>query len=247
MNRPLSELKDAPLEELLELVKTDQRVGLKNLIKRKEREKEREANLIKEYNERNVYELPYYEKGLLVAGIDEVGRGPLAGPVVSAVCILDPKKRILGLKDSKKLTAKAREELVLEIKEKAIAYSIQEVSEAVIDSINILNATKKAMLQALQTINPKPDVLLIDALTLDTPIFQKAIIHGDDLSNSIAAASILAKVYRDELMDEYSTLYPEYGFEKNKGYGTSEHMEALYSIGPCPIHRKSFLHLTNLE
>lgn len=188
-----------------------------------------------------------YEKELLnngvylIAGMDEAGRGPLAGPVTAACCIMDLTDIIDGVDDSKKLTEKKRELLFDRIKEKAICHSIINVDGNVIDEINILNATKKAMTEAVNSLFPFPQYLLVDAVKHDFGVPYKAIIHGDALSYSIAAASILAKVSRDRLMAEYAEKYPEYGFDKHKGYGTKAHIEAIKKYGPCPIHRMSFI------
>ena len=186
-----------------------------------------------------------------IAGIDEAGRGPLAGPVVAACCILPKDAVILYLNDSKKVTALRREAMLLEIKEKAIAYGIGIVDEKRIDEINILQADYEAMRIAVQKTSAMlqakgladaPGLLLNDAVTIPgVEIPQESIIKGDAKSVSIAAASILAKVTRDHLMEEYDALYPEYGFARNKGYGTKEHIEALKRLGPCPIHRRSFI------
>ncbi len=186
-----------------------------------------------------------------IAGIDEAGRGPLAGPVVAACCILPKDAVILYLNDSKKVTALRREAMLPEIKEKAIAYGIGIVEEKRIDEINILQADYEAMRIALQQTSAMlqakgladaPGLLLNDAVTIPgVDIPQESIIKGDAKSVSIAAASILAKVTRDHLMEEYDALYPEYGFARNKGYGTKEHIEALKRLGPCPIHRRSFI------
>ena len=186
-----------------------------------------------------------------IAGIDEAGRGPLAGPVVAACCILPKDAVILYLNDSKKVTALRREAMLPEIKEKAIAYGIGIVEEKRIDEINILQADYEAMRIALQQTSDMlrakgladaPGLLLNDAVTIPgVDIPQESIIKGDAKSVSIAAASILAKVTRDHLMEEYDALYPEYGFARNKGYGTKEHIEALKRLGPCPIHRRSFI------
>ena len=186
-----------------------------------------------------------------IAGIDEAGRGPLAGPVVAACCILPKDAVILYLNDSKKVTALRREAMLPEIKEKAIAYGIGIVEEKRIDEINILQADYEAMRIALQQTNAMlqakgltdaPGLLLNDAVTIPgVDIPQESIIKGDAKSVSIAAASILAKVTRDHLMEEYDAQYPEYGFARNKGYGTKEHIEALKRLGPCPIHRRSFI------
>lgn len=179
-----------------------------------------------------------------IAGIDEVGRGPLAGPVVCACVIMNLDKLIMGVNDSKKLTEKTRENLYDKIIENAVAYSIKQVDEETIDSINILNATKKCMADAVNDLKVKPQTLLVDALiipNIDENIKQVSIIHGDATSYNIACASILAKVYRDRLMVELDKDYPEYNFKKNKGYGTAEHINALKKFGPCRLHRKSFI------
>lgn len=178
----------------------------------------------------------------LIAGVDEVGRGCLAGPVVAAACILDPSGPVPpGLNDSKKLKEPLRREIAARLKETVVNFAIAEVSPAEIDQINILEATKLAMLKAIRQLQPAADFLLIDAVSLrQSAIPQKAIIKGDSISYSIAAASVLAKVYRDDLMREYDRLYPEYGFASHKGYGSASHFAALRRLGPCPIHRKTF-------
>ena len=188
------------------------------------------------------YENKYKDLGL-VAGIDEAGRGPLAGPVAVACVImpLDSDKIIEGINDSKKLTEKKRNLLFEEIKKVAIDYSIVLVDEKTIDEINILNATKLGMKNALNGLKNKPYCVLVDAVKIDTDIKQENIIHGDALSYNIAAASILAKVTRDKLMEEYAKKYPEYCFEKHKGYGTKLHIEMLKKYGKCDIHRDSFI------
>lgn len=177
-----------------------------------------------------------------ICGIDEAGRGPLAGPVVAGAAILPVDCEILFLNDSKKLSEKRREELFLEIKEKAVAWSVGIVGPDVIDEINILQATYEAMRQAIAGLSVQPDILLNDAVTIPgVAINQVPIIKGDAKSVSIAAASILAKVTRDHMMAEYDTLFPEYGFAKHKGYGTAVHIAAIRQFGPCPIHRRSFI------
>ena len=176
-----------------------------------------------------------------VAGVDEVGRGPLAGPVVTAAVIMPLDDVIEGIDDSKKLSPKKREKLYDEILKKAIAVSVQEVSEKVIDEINILNATKLCMKNSVEGLAVKPDVVLVDAVKLDADVKCVPIIKGDAKSYSIGAASIVAKVYRDRLMARYGETYKGYGFERNMGYGTKEHIEKLKEIGPCPIHRKTFI------
>lgn len=205
-----------------------------------------EEQLKEKYEALSEYEKQYWNNGkVLVAGIDEAGRGPLAGPVVAAACILDPDTPILGLDDSKKLTEKKREALYTEIMEKAVAYSIIRVEADVIDEVNILNATKGAMrscVEELKKLGKTPDVLLIDAVNLDgTGVDVVPIIKGDAKSNSIAAASVLAKVTRDHIMMDYDNEYPGYGFGKHKGYGTKDHYAAIREQGMTPIHRRTFL------
>jgi len=177
-----------------------------------------------------------------IAGVDEVGRGCLAGAVVAAACILDLTKPLpAGLNDSKKLSEKKRRRIDEELRASVIAFSIAEVQADEIDRINILQATKKAMRLAIEKLSPGADFLLIDALQLkEINLPQKAIIKGDAISASIAAASILAKTYRDDLMQEMCRIYPQYGFSKHVGYGTRAHFEALRQHGACPLHRKSF-------
>ena len=199
----------------------------------------------KEYNleEKKKFENELYLNGYkLIGGVDEVGRGPLAGPVVCAAVILPENCEIVGIDDSKKLTEKKRNELFDKIKEEAIAYNIEFVSEKEIDELNILNATKICMEKAINNLQVKPDIMLIDAVTgLKITCESKSIIKGDSVSYSIGAASILAKVTRDRYMESLDDKYPEYGFKKHKGYGTKQHMDKLREIGPCEIHRRSFI------
>lgn len=179
-----------------------------------------------------------------ICGIDEVGRGPLAGPVVACAVILPKEAYYRYLNDSKKVTQKRREKLYDEITNEAVAYSLGVVSPQIIDEINILQATYKAMQEAISGLSVKPDKILVDAVHIpDISIPQVSIVKGDAKSVSIAAASIVAKVYRDRMMADYDKLYPEYCFAKNKGYGTKAHMEALRTIGISPIHRKTFVHI----
>ena len=194
------------------------------------------------------YENALYENGnengsvKYIAGVDEVGRGPLAGPVVTAAVILPKDFNILGVNDSKQLTEKRREALYKEITEAAVAWSVGLRDNRVIDDINILNATKEAMKDAVDSLKIKPDHVLVDALVIPgVSIPQTGIIKGDANSVSIAAASIIAKVTRDHMMVEYAKHYPDYAFEKNKGYGTKAHYEGLDRAGASPIHRMSFL------
>ncbi len=216
----------------------------KQLAKLKEKEAKAAAKLAKELERTEslmVFEHKFEEYGL-IAGIDEVGRGPLAGPVMAGAVILPKDHPILYLNDSKKLTEKKREELYEVIMKEAVAVGIGVSSEQRIDEINILNATYEAMRQAIGKLDPQPDVLLNDAVKIPgVAIRQVPIIKGDAKSVSIAAASIIAKVTRDRLMVEYDSIYPGYGFAKNKGYGTAEHIAAIKEMGPCPIHRRSFI------
>ena len=195
-------------------------------------------------DEKLQYERALLAKGLqYIAGVDEVGRGPLAGPVVCAAVImpLDEGSIIVGVDDSKKLSAKKRETLAEEIKNKALAYTIVEVSEKEIDEINILEATKLGMKKALEALEIEPQAVLTDGnMTLDITYPQRSVIGGDALSYSIGAASIIAKVYRDKMMDEYAKEYPQYAFDSNKGYGTAAHIQAIKEYGLCPIHRRTF-------
>jgi len=183
----------------------------------------------------------------LVAGCDEVGRGALLGPLYAAAVILDPAKRIRGVDDCKKLDPCRRESLALEISEKALAFKIVSLAAAEVDALNVYEASKQGMIRAVLALNPAPDFILTDAMPLEGwtgtapfPIPHRAVVHGDALSVSIAAASILAKVARDAHLCELDHLYPQYGLAKNKGYGTRHHLEALAAYGPCPEHRKTY-------
>ncbi len=204
-------------------------------IKYDDKEKERLFKM-------TAYERTCYEKGFkLIAGVDEVGRGPLAGPVVAAAVILGEGVLIPGVNDSKKLSAEKREYLYSEIMSKALCCSIGIVDEKIIDEINILNATYLAMKKALEGLSQKPEYILLDAVTLkDIDIPQKGIIKGDSLSLTIAAASIIAKVERDRIISGYDEIYPHFSFSKHKGYGTSEHIDCIKKYGLLPIHRRSF-------
>ena len=175
-----------------------------------------------------------------IAGIDEAGRGALFGPVVAAAVILNPKRRIVGLDDSKKLAAERRTELAARIREHALAWAVAEVDAQRIDAWNIYQASRQAMTAAFQQLSTVPDYLLIDAMQLDVLIEQKSLIKGDARSISIATASILAKTHRDARMEEWDAVYPQYGLAQHKGYATPEHLEALRQHGPSPLHRYSF-------
>lgn len=220
----------------------DQRSGVVKLIQKYQKIKEayKEELLRTEHMKEFEYKYSEYTN---ICGIDEVGRGPLAGPVVAGAVILPKEINILYLNDSKQLSAKWREKLYDILMENSIAVGIGMVSSAKIDEINILQATYEAMRIAISNLNVKPDVLLNDAVHIPkVSIKQVGIIKGDCKSVSIAAASIVAKVTRDRMMIEYDKLFPEYGFSRNKGYGSSEHIKALKQYGPCPIHRESFIH-----
>ena len=190
-------------------------------------------------------EREYAARGLrAVAGVDEVGRGPLAGPVVCAAVImpLEEALRVPGVNDSKKLSPKKREQLAERIRAVARAYAVEEVSAAVIDEINILQATRLGMKRAVEKLSPPADMVLTDGnMTLDIALPQRSVVKGDALVYSIGAASILAKVYRDALMRDYAAQYPEYAFERNAGYGTAQHIRAIREVGICPIHRRTFV------
>jgi ribonuclease HII len=194
------------------------------------------------YKDNQFYEFQARLAGYsFVAGIDEAGRGPLAGPVVASAVILPEDIVLLGVRDSKKMSERAREEAFSLIESKAIGISLAVVSPQEIDKINILQATRKAMKEVALTLDPQPDYLLIDGIyPVDLSIHQRCIIKGDDLSLSISAASVLAKVYRDRIMCSYHSLYPHYGFSSNKGYGTPGHIKAITRYGPCHIHRLTF-------
>ncbi len=239
------EYKEATIDVLPDFIQeyiSDGRPGVSKLIGQAQKRMEKlriEKERIEKLKE---FEYKYWEKYDYVGGIDEVGRGPLAGPVVTACVVLPKDCDILYINDSKKLSATKREELYEEIMEKALSVSIGVVSEARIDEINILQATYEAMRQAINDSKVQPQVMLNDAVTIpgiDIP--QVPIIKGDAKSISIGAASIIAKVTRDRMMVEYDSIYPEYHFASNKGYGSAEHIEALKEYGPCPIHRRTFI------
>lgn len=237
----LKEVSPEKLPEYIALYRDDTRKGVQDFLKAQEnRLKKYEAELLR------IEELCSFEKKYsdytYICGVDEVGRGPLAGPVVAGAVILPKDCRILYINDSKKLSAKKREELSREIHEQAIAIGIGLSTQERIDEINILQATYEAMRKAIDSLSVTPSLLLNDAVTIPkVDIPQVAIVKGDARSISIGAASIVAKVYRDKMMEEYDSMYPGYGFASNKGYGSKEHIEALRSLGPCPLHRRSFL------
>lgn len=230
-------------EEMIKSLQGDNRSGVKSILNKlrkqiecRQREMDRIVSLKK-------YENMYLKKGAkYIAGIDEVGRGPLAGPVYASAVIFPASCLIEGINDSKKLTPQKRKSLYHIIKENALSCATGCCDEKVIDSINILNATYEAMRQAISKLSIRPHVLLVDGVRVPgTDIFQVPIIKGDSLSFSISAASIIAKVERDEYMESLDDDYPVYNFKSNKGYGTKEHMDAIKKFGPCPLHRKTFI------
>lgn len=228
---------------IIKLLENDKRTGVHKLAKKYRGLLEKEKNKKDKWQNMNCHINELLNDGYkLIAGIDEAGRGPLAGPVVAAAVILNPEKAIYGLDDSKKLSEKKREELYDIIKEDALYVGVGIVDNNIIDQHNILQATFKAMKAAIDDMNQQADYVLVDG-NREIPelqIRQKAIIDGDSLVNSIAAASIIAKVTRDRIIDDYDKLYPQYGFKSNKGYGTKEHIDALKEHGSTPIHRLSF-------
>ena len=238
------ELKNTPDEEMAGFISTyeaDERGGVIKLVEQAKKRAEKLAQEKQRIWELGKFEREYEQFGY-VCGIDEVGRGPLAGPVVASAVILPKDCDILYINDSKKLSAAKREELYNVIMEKAVAVGIGMVGPGRIDEINILQATYGAMREAISNLQVAPDILLNDAVTIPgVTVRQVPIIKGDAKSISIGAASIIAKVTRDRLMEEYDALYPEYGFASNKGYGSKDHIVAIKKYGPCPIHRLSFI------
>jgi len=230
------------VDKKIEKFKFDKRASVQKIIEQYRKKYNKFLEELKRIDLISYYENEYYKNGVnFIAGIDEVGRGPLAGPVVAAAVILPKNCHILGIDDSKKLSEKKRNELFIEISEKAVSIGIGMISNIVIDEINILQATYEAMRIAVSKLTVVPERLLVDAVTIPgVSIPQKGIVKGDSRSISIAAASIIAKVERDAMMTKYSEVYGEYHFEKNKGYGSKEHIEAIKKSGLSPIHRKSF-------
>ncbi|MBQ9927850.1 MAG: ribonuclease HII [Lachnospiraceae bacterium] len=248
MEQKISEIKNnlqaadfSRLPELIKMYESDERSGVQNLlVKARKRIADYEKEVART-EQMKTYEKEYASYAY-ICGIDEVGRGPLAGPVVAGAVILPKDCDILYLNDSKQLSEKKREELYDVIMEKAVSVGLGYVAPERIDEINILQATYEAMREAISKLSPQPDLLLNDAVTIPkVAIKQVPIIKGDAKSISIAAASIVAKVTRDRLMVDYDSIFPEYGFASNKGYGAAVHLEALRKYGPTPIHRKSFI------
>lgn len=249
MSKAIAQIK-AELEEalpeqrksLLEEYASDERKGVQNLIEKYHKQEVAMQKELARLEQMRFFEKKYQSDFGYICGIDEAGRGPLAGPVVAGACILPKDCEILYLNDSKKLSASKRELLYDEICDKAIAYGVGIVSAQRIDEINILQATYEAMQQAIDKMDITPDLLLVDAVTVpNVSMKQVGIVKGDAKSVSIAAASILAKVTRDRIMTEFDEVYPEYGFAKHKGYGSATHIETIKKIGPCPLHRETFI------
>ena len=229
---------DHPLFEELIL---DGRAGVQAAISKRKRELQKQVDEDLRLEKMLAYEKELYTQGIhLIAGVDEVGRGPLAGPVVAAAVILPKACKIPGLNDSKKIPKSKHKEIYEAVLQEAIAISIGVKDNHVIDQVNIYEATKLAMMEAIGQLEPQPQHLLIDAMKLDLPISQTSIIKGDANSLSIAAASIVAKVTRDQMMEEFDKEYPGYDFAQNAGYGTAKHLAGLDKLGVTPIHRRSF-------
>lgn len=228
-------------KKLVQTLRLDERKGVQRILDKWERLQEKEQLLHKKFLEMTSFEEDLRQQGFqFIAGIDEAGRGPLAGPVVAAAVILPKDFYLPGIDDSKKLTEQKREDYYERIKMEAISVGVGIIDAAEIDRINILEAAKKAMLEAVTQLAPKPDYLLVDAVKLETPYPSDSLIKGDARSITIASASIIAKVTRDRMMKEISRKYPDYGFSSNMGYGTAAHLEAIKRYGVTPYHRKTF-------
>ncbi|WP_271004219.1 ribonuclease HII [Listeria seeligeri] len=228
-------------DSVFQLYLQDERKGVQKLLISLQKKWEKEAILVQKLTKMKHYENDLYQQGYkFIAGVDEVGRGPLAGPVVAAAVILPEDFSVVGINDSKQLSELKRETLFELIQQQAIAVGVGIIEHDVIDEVNIYEATKLAMRKALDELNPSPDFFLIDAMPLKYTEAELSLIKGDTKSISIAAASIIAKVTRDRLMKDYDVAYPGYDFVNNMGYGTKNHLNGLDTIGVCPIHRLSF-------
>ncbi len=234
------QLAAAPSFELLTELKSDSRVGVQKLLHSYYVKQQKAAVSEEKFRQRFILEQQYWQEFPYIAGIDEVGRGPLAGPVVSAAVILPKDFRILEVNDSKQLTDAKRQELFLQIVEGALAIGVGVQSEQVIDEINIYEATRLAMAEAVGNLDIQPNFLFVDAMQVPVDVPQLKLIKGDAKSNSIACASIVAKVLRDRLMNSFAQAYPGYDFANNDGYGTKKHLEGLEKLGVTPIHRQTF-------
>ncbi|MFK8793509.1 ribonuclease HII [Planococcus plakortidis] len=235
-------LKAESHEAWMEGLKSDSRKSVRQLLASWQRRYDKRLSLLQDLEDKQAFDRQFKEHpGSLVAGIDEAGRGPLAGPVVTAAVILpEDCSAFIGLDDSKRIGKARRDELAQLVKARAVSWSVHVQPPEVIDRLNIYQATKQSMEAAVKDLAIAPDAVLADAMELALPMPSEAIIKGDARSLCIAAASILAKTGRDHLMAEYSTQYPQYGFAKHAGYGTKDHLAALEAHGPCPIHRKTF-------
>ena len=235
-------------QEVLENLRKDARKGVQQLVSTFERKQKKTAEMLQAEEEKRQFDRSFSKGNMLLAGVDEAGRGPLAGPVTAAAVILPQGFSLPGLTDSKQLTENERNRFYDIIKREAVAWQIIVIDRAFIDRVNIYEATKLAMKEAIISLTPLPEIALIDAVKLQLPeIETEAVIKGDDKSLAIAAASILAKVKRDAIMAELDEQYPVYEFAKNKGYGTQAHLEALRTYGPCSCHRRSFAPVSNLS
>lgn len=244
---PIKEMKSMLLhvtdenDPIITMLANDSRKGALHLLEKWKREKLLKEQDIQRFQKMCEHEMIAREQGFqLIAGIDEAGRGPLAGPVVSAAVILKSNTYIEGLNDSKKISENKRASLYESISKEAIAIGIGKIDSDEIDHINIYEATKKSMLMAVRSLKTEPEILFIDAMKLHSIYPERSFIKGDAISVSIAAASIIAKVTRDQIMLDYDRRYPEYGFKQHMGYGTKAHLDAIRKYGPCPVHRKSF-------
>lgn len=228
-------------DELLKALQSDPRKGVQSALLQTTKRLRVAKEQLDQFHQRFNYEKQFWHQGYqIVAGVDEVGRGPLAGPVVACAVVLDEHFNLVAVNDSKKLSKEKRIELAPQIKEQIVSYGIGIADNHLIDQINIYEATRVAMKQAVMNLNLDVDEIIVDAMTIDLDIPQTRLIKGDAKSISVSAASILAKVYRDHLMDEYAAMYPEYDFLNNSGYGTKKHLDALAKYGPTPIHRMTF-------
>lgn len=233
--------------ELLQKYKDDSRVGVQKLITQRVKRIEKINHEIEEFHQRLKYEHEFWNEGInVIAGVDEVGRGPLAGPVVTCAVVLPHDFDVYEVNDSKQLSEKKRYELADQIKAKSIDYSYGIADNKLIDDINIYEATRVAMKEAVLGLKELPQEIIVDAMQIDVDIQQLKLIKGDAKSASVSAASILAKTYRDDLMKQYDQQYPEYDFANNAGYGTKKHLDALHKYGATPIHRRSFKPVSDL-
>ncbi|MFT8555628.1 ribonuclease HII [Liquorilactobacillus hordei] len=243
--KSISEIKtliaNSPSQELLQELVNDTRKGVQNLLIQYQKREDKKQVELKKFRQRFYYEQAFWQEGKqLVCGVDEVGRGPLAGPVVAAAVILPHDFDLIEVNDSKQLTGKTRERLYSQIINQSLSFSIGISDNYEIDTVNIYQAARIAMLRAVMGLSLKPQQLIIDAMEIDSPIEQLKLIKADSKSVSVAAASIVAKVWRDHLMNFYDRLYPQYDFKSNDGYGTRKHLDALNIYGVTPLHRRSF-------